>query len=153
MIKAWYREDEWPEGKWAAYQVKLDMGQFIYAPIDQDKVCRAPVDDDPPPMEHEPMEPEAPKEPMTWDEIKAWDSCVYTPKTFSSSLFSSPLFSSLFLLCSAFGLLLLTLGAFSCSSVQPAGAYAAGALARRSIKVPAPPHGLLRHGKSVICPT
>ena len=36
------REDEWPEGKWAAYQVKLDMGQFIYAPIDQDKVCKAP---------------------------------------------------------------------------------------------------------------
>lgn len=91
VIKAWYREDEWPEGKWAAYQVKLDMGQFIYAPIDQDKVCRAPVDDDGgPPAECEPMEPEAPKDPMTWEEIKQWDSCVYIPKPRSSLRCAQP---------------------------------------------------------------
>lgn len=41
VIKTWYREAEWPEGKFAAYQVKLDEGQYIYAPIDEDRVCRA----------------------------------------------------------------------------------------------------------------
>jgi hypothetical protein len=71
VIKTWYREDEWPEDKWAAYQVKLDMGQYIYAPIDQDKVCRAASDDSGPPPEA--MEPEPPREPMTWDEIRQWD--------------------------------------------------------------------------------
>jgi hypothetical protein len=80
VIKTWYRENEWPEGKWAAYQVKLDMGQYIYAPIDQDKVCRAPPEDDagPPPPELA-AEP-APSKPMTWEEIKEWDTCVHQPR-------------------------------------------------------------------------
>ena len=45
VIKTWYREDEWPEDKFAAYQVKLDMGQYIYAPVDKDGVCRAAAQD------------------------------------------------------------------------------------------------------------
>jgi hypothetical protein len=75
VIKTWYREDEWPEDKWAAYQVKLDMGQYIYAPIDQDKVCRAAPDGDSGPTP-ESLQPEPPREPMTWDEIRQWDTYV-----------------------------------------------------------------------------
>lgn len=75
VIKTWYRENEWPEGKWAAYQVQLDMGQYIYAPIDQDKVCRAaPEGDAGPPAQT--AEPEPPRAPMTWDEIRQWDRCA-----------------------------------------------------------------------------
>ena len=42
VVKTWYREDEWPNNKWAPYQVQLDSGNLIYAPIDRDPVCRAP---------------------------------------------------------------------------------------------------------------
>ena len=65
------REDEWPEGKWAAYQVKLDMGQFIYAPIDQDKVCKAPPEGMEPAREPEP--PQKPPSPLSWEQIGNWD--------------------------------------------------------------------------------
>jgi hypothetical protein len=33
VVKAWYREAEWAEGTWTAYQVMLDTGQYIYAPV------------------------------------------------------------------------------------------------------------------------
>ena len=70
IVKTWYREDTWPEGKWAPYQVQLDQGSLIYAPIDDDKAIKdasgmAVEDPGPPP---------APKEPMTWEEIAAWDA-------------------------------------------------------------------------------
>ena len=66
------REDEWPEGKWAAYQVKLDMGQFIYAPIDQDKVCKAPPEGMEPAKEPEPPQ-QKPASPLSWEQIGNWD--------------------------------------------------------------------------------
>ena len=36
-----YREDEWPEGRTAPYQIKLDDGSLIFAPYDDDCVVRA----------------------------------------------------------------------------------------------------------------
>ena len=36
-----YREPDWPEGQWAAYQVKLDDGEMIFAPRDDSGTCRA----------------------------------------------------------------------------------------------------------------
>ena len=36
----WYREDEWPRGQYAPYQVKLDSGDMICAPNDVDECIR-----------------------------------------------------------------------------------------------------------------
>ena len=35
-----YREEEWPEGQVAPYQIMLERGALIYAPMDDDKVVR-----------------------------------------------------------------------------------------------------------------
>jgi len=47
----WYRDEEWPHNRWAAYQVQLDPsdggrgdGMLIYAPLDKDQMCRAVED-------------------------------------------------------------------------------------------------------------
>ena len=70
------REDSWPEGKWAPYQVQLDQGSLIYAPIDDDKAVRD-IKDAPEGVDDAGGRPEPPpptKSPMTWEEIKAWDT-------------------------------------------------------------------------------
>ena len=73
VIKQWFRETEWAQGTWAAYQVMLDTGQYIFVPLDVDKVCRAaPVEKEPEPIEEPEPEPEKPK--MSWAEIGKWDS-------------------------------------------------------------------------------
>lgn len=41
IVQLWYRESKWPTNRVAPYQVKLDIGPLIYAPIDEDRVCRA----------------------------------------------------------------------------------------------------------------
>ena len=41
-----YREDHWPEGQVAPYQIKLDDGRLIYCPADSDSLIRAAVDGD-----------------------------------------------------------------------------------------------------------
>lgn len=41
VVKQNYREDSWPAGKIAPYQIKLDDGRLIYAPLDDDKVIKA----------------------------------------------------------------------------------------------------------------
>ena len=76
IVKRWYREDSWPEGKWAPYQVQLDQGSLIYAPIDDDKAVRD-IKDAPEGVDDAGGRPEPPpptKSPMTWEEIKAWDT-------------------------------------------------------------------------------
>lgn len=41
MVKQWYREPTWPESKPdVPYQVKLDAGPTIFAPLDEDRVIR-----------------------------------------------------------------------------------------------------------------
>ena len=35
------RQSSFPPGTFAPYQVRLDNGKLIYAPIDEDRVCRA----------------------------------------------------------------------------------------------------------------
>lgn len=35
------RQSSFPPGTYAPYQVRLDNGKLIYAPIDEDRVCRA----------------------------------------------------------------------------------------------------------------
>lgn len=37
----WYREDEWPRGQYAPYQVRLDSGDMICAPNDADECIRS----------------------------------------------------------------------------------------------------------------
>ena len=37
------RQSSFPPGTFAPYQVRLDNGKLIYAPIDEDRVCRAYV--------------------------------------------------------------------------------------------------------------
>eukprot|EP00656_Telonema_subtile_P026084 TRINITY_DN2806_c0_g1_i3.p1 TRINITY_DN2806_c0_g1~~TRINITY_DN2806_c0_g1_i3.p1 ORF type:complete len:456 (-),score=157.92 TRINITY_DN2806_c0_g1_i3:65-1432(-) len=49
VVKQHYRENNWPAGKVVPYQIKLDDGRLIYAPVDDDKVIRqgdgeAPID-------------------------------------------------------------------------------------------------------------
>ena len=49
MVKLFYQQSSFPEGTCAPYQVKLDDGKLIFAPIDVDRVIReysgeAPVD-------------------------------------------------------------------------------------------------------------
>jgi len=41
VVKLWYREERFPPGRYAPYQVKLDSGIKIFAPMDDDKVVRA----------------------------------------------------------------------------------------------------------------
>jgi len=40
VVKCNYREESWPAGKIAPYQIKLDDGRLIYAPLDDDKVIK-----------------------------------------------------------------------------------------------------------------
>ena len=35
-----YREDEWPEDRIVPYQIQLDDGPLIFAPLDDDRVVR-----------------------------------------------------------------------------------------------------------------
>jgi len=35
-----YREGEWPEGQVAPYQIMLQSGALIFAPLDEDRVVR-----------------------------------------------------------------------------------------------------------------
>jgi hypothetical protein len=35
VVAQWYSEPSWPAGQKAAYQVKLDSGQLIFAPMDR----------------------------------------------------------------------------------------------------------------------
>ena len=44
VVSHWWRHAEWPEAQVAPYQVQLDDGKLIFAPMDEDKVVRAPVD-------------------------------------------------------------------------------------------------------------
>lgn len=41
IIGLWYREDEWPRGQYAAYQVQLDSGNMVCAPNDVDECIRS----------------------------------------------------------------------------------------------------------------
>lgn len=43
MVKLNYRESNWPPGKTAPYQVRLNDGRLIFAPMDDDRVIRSPV--------------------------------------------------------------------------------------------------------------
>lgn len=43
IVKQFYRQSSFPPGTFAPYQVRLDNGKLIYAPIDEDRVCRAYV--------------------------------------------------------------------------------------------------------------
>jgi hypothetical protein len=40
IIQLWYRESKWPNMSFAPYKVRLDDGQFIFAPADIDRVIR-----------------------------------------------------------------------------------------------------------------
>jgi len=62
VVKKQYREDSWPAGKVVPYQIKLDDGRLIYAPIDDDKVIRA--GDGEAPVDPEDV-PDADKLPVT----------------------------------------------------------------------------------------
>jgi len=43
VVKHWYRENRWPRDRVAPYQVKLDDGRLIFAPLDEDRVVREPT--------------------------------------------------------------------------------------------------------------
>ena len=62
VVKQNYREKSWPAGKIAPYQVKLDDGRLIYAPLDADKVIKAGAPD--PPRDPEDI-PDSEKLPVT----------------------------------------------------------------------------------------
>tara|TARA_B110001452_G_scaffold2798_1_gene2435 strand:+ start:675 stop:2270 length:1596 start_codon:yes stop_codon:yes gene_type:complete len=40
VVKLFYRQSSFPAGTFAPYQIQLDNGKLIYAPIDEDRVCR-----------------------------------------------------------------------------------------------------------------
>ena len=67
VARLWYVQSSFPEGKCAPYQVRLNDGRLIYAPIDEDRVIREnanPID----PMASEEQEEErsdAEKTPVT----------------------------------------------------------------------------------------
>jgi hypothetical protein len=44
VAELWYREDQWPDGAFAPYKIKLEDGRDIYAPQDVDPIIRR--DDD-----------------------------------------------------------------------------------------------------------
>lgn len=43
VVQVYYREPNWPPGKVAPYQIKLDSGGLIYAHVDTDELVRLPV--------------------------------------------------------------------------------------------------------------
>lgn len=43
VVKLWYRESQWPKGRLAPYQIKLEDGTLIFAPMDDDRVIRQPT--------------------------------------------------------------------------------------------------------------
>merc|ERR1740123_2323289 len=43
VAKLWYREDRWHKDRVAPYQIKLDDGRLIFAPLDDDRVVREPT--------------------------------------------------------------------------------------------------------------
>lgn len=40
IVQLWYREAQWPEGALAPYQIRLDDGREIFAPVDIDQVIQ-----------------------------------------------------------------------------------------------------------------
>ena len=40
VVKLFYRQSSFPAGTFAPYQIQLDNGKLIYAPIDEERVCR-----------------------------------------------------------------------------------------------------------------
>jgi len=48
VVKHNYREPNWPAGKIAPYQIQLDDGRLIFAPVDDDRVIRAHAGEPPP---------------------------------------------------------------------------------------------------------
>jgi G3E family GTPase len=40
VIQQWYRETLWPTGKYVPYQVQLDNGSLIWAPVDSNKLIK-----------------------------------------------------------------------------------------------------------------
>ena len=40
IVKVFYRQSSFPPGTVAPYQIRLDNGKLIYAPIDEDRVIR-----------------------------------------------------------------------------------------------------------------
>jgi hypothetical protein len=43
IVQLWYRESKWPSGSYAPYKIRLDEGQYIFAPSDEDRVIRRPT--------------------------------------------------------------------------------------------------------------
>jgi hypothetical protein len=41
VVAQWYSEPNWPPGQKAAYQVKLDGGSLIFAPMDSPQIITA----------------------------------------------------------------------------------------------------------------
>ena len=41
IVAILYREPHWPEGKYVPYQVQLDSGRLIYAPMDDDRLIQS----------------------------------------------------------------------------------------------------------------
>mmetsp|Transcript_16796 Transcript_16796/g.28072 ORF Transcript_16796/g.28072 Transcript_16796/m.28072 type:complete len:195 (-) Transcript_16796:403-987(-) len=54
VVALWYREETWPQGQMAPYQVKLDDARLIFAPQDVDEVIRAEAPPLPPPSTEPP---------------------------------------------------------------------------------------------------
>ena len=44
IVKVFYRQSSFPPGTVAPYQIRLDNGKLIYAPIDEDRVVRVYLD-------------------------------------------------------------------------------------------------------------
>ena len=43
IVKIWYREDHWPGSHFEPYQIQLDDGTLIAAPLDEDCSIREPI--------------------------------------------------------------------------------------------------------------
>ena len=71
------RQSSFPPGTFAPYQVRLDNGKLIYAPIDEDRVCRAyaPPDADADFLDDEEELPEEQKLAVTVRRPPARPSC------------------------------------------------------------------------------
>jgi len=63
VVKHHYRETNWPPGKVVPYQVRLDDGRLIFAPMDDDRVIRS--SDAPPPLPPASEIPDSEKLPVT----------------------------------------------------------------------------------------
>ena len=46
VVKTFYRQSSFPPGTFAPYQIRLDNGKLIYAPIDEDRVVRVWVSEE-----------------------------------------------------------------------------------------------------------